>query len=154
MSDNERRYQGLLRKQRLELNYLLKERERLLQAQRQLSDLAGNESEEAGATAATSPKASKKQDSKKKNYPKLTKAHIQKQQGKNKAETMQRLFPKLNDDDFYPGSEHEIFPAEQARSDSKAPMAGKRKFLFNLNLKIIFINLITVFLGKNNNLTV
>ena len=126
MSDNERRYQGLLRKQRLELNYLLKERERLLQAQRQLSDLAGNESEEPGASAAAlSPKDSKKQDAKKKNYPKLTKAHIQKQQGKNKVETMRRLFPKLNDDDFYPGSEHEIFPAEQARSDSKAPMAGR-----------------------------
>ena len=126
LSDNERRYQGLLRKQRLELNYLLKERERLLQAQRQLSDLAGNESEEAGVAA--SAKSFKKQDSKEKGYPKLTKAHIQKQQGKNKAETMRRLFPKLNDDEYYPGSEHEIYPAEQAPSDSKAPMAGRCMF--------------------------
>ena len=40
LSDNERRYQGLLRKQRLELNYLLKDRERLLEAQQKLSALA------------------------------------------------------------------------------------------------------------------
>lgn len=124
LSDNERRYQGLLRKQRLELNYLLKERERLLQAQRQLSDLAGNESEEA---ATTTTKSSKKQGTTEKNYPKLTKAHIQKQQGKNKGDTMRRLFSNLNagnGEEYYPGSEHEIYPAEQAPSNSKAPMAG------------------------------
>lgn len=40
LSDNEKRYQGLLRKQRLELNYLLKERERLIQAQQKLSRMA------------------------------------------------------------------------------------------------------------------
>ena len=36
LTDNERRFQGLLRKQRLELNYLLKERERLLETHRKL----------------------------------------------------------------------------------------------------------------------
>ena len=40
LSDNEKRYQGLLRKQRLELNFLLKERERLIQAQQKLSSIA------------------------------------------------------------------------------------------------------------------
>ena len=135
MSDNERRYQGLLRKQRLELNYLLKERERLLEAQRKLSDLAdpGSEAEdnddEQGATATTQQPSKKKQSGKHKKYPKLTEAQLKKQQKlkggakEGKENTMRRLFPKM-EREFY-GSEHEIYPTEQAPSDSKAPMAGK-----------------------------
>ncbi|XP_065668870.1 pericentriolar material 1 protein isoform X3 [Hydra vulgaris] len=40
LTDNERRFQGLLRKQRLELNYLLKERERLLETHRNLDPIS------------------------------------------------------------------------------------------------------------------
>ena len=43
LTENERRYQGLLRKQRLELNYLLKDRERLLEAQQKLSALTSSQ---------------------------------------------------------------------------------------------------------------
>lgn len=123
LSDNERRYQGLLRKQRLELNYLLKERERLLEAQRKLSDLAGQASGEEAATTGYSSK--KKQNSKQKEFPKLTKAELSKQ-GKLKKEskqnTMRRLFPKL-EEEFY-GSEHEIYPPEQAPSHFKQNIAA------------------------------
>jgi len=133
MSDNERRYQGLLRKQRLELNYLLKERERLLEAQRKLSDLADpgsgeDDDDEQGAAAVTheaQQKTKKKQHGKHKKYPKLTEAQLKKQQKKKGSEnTMRRLFPKMEGVEFY-GSEHAIYPTEQAPSDSKAPMAGK-----------------------------
>ena len=114
-----------------------------MQAQRQLSDLAANESEDdepSGAMAQPKKKKNSAKKKQKKDYPKLTKAQLRKQQDKStKENTMRRLFPKLSSTDaaegFYAGSEHEIYPAEQAPSDSKAPMAGRLIFIFKGDYK-------------------
>lgn len=119
----------MLRKQRLELNYLLKERERLLQAQRKLSDLAGQPSDENKIEYPAQKKKSKA-SKKHKAFPSLTKAELRKQEKQKEREAnqpMRQLFSKLgNEEEFY-GSEREFYPpASEAveQSDFKAPLTG------------------------------
>lgn len=130
MSDNERRYQGLLRKQRLELNYLLKERERLLQAQRKLSDLAGQPLlEENGEEFGDQKNAHT--NTTQKPFPSLTKAELRKQEKQKKRNKSQRpmrqLFSKMDNEEQFYGSEREFYPPVTEaveQSDFKAPLSG------------------------------
>lgn len=141
MSDNERRYQGLLRKQRLELNYLLKERERLLQAQRKLSDLAGQPPLEEENESEYRTQKKSRASAKQKPFPSLTKAELRKQekQKQNKAQKpMRQLFPG-GEEQFY-GSEREFYPLVSEtveQSHFKAPftfcVSGYLDFVLKIN---------------------
>lgn len=127
MSDNERRYQGLLRKQRLELNYLLKERERLLEAQQKLSSLATSAVSahtQTNTTSVASLKNVNTTSGSQKTFPTLTQAELNKQD-RYKERPRKSLFAKLDGMSVEPhyGSEHEIFPPS-VKSD-KESMTGK-----------------------------
>lgn len=126
LSDNERRYQGLLRKQRLELNYLLKERERLLEAQQKLSSLATSAVSahtQTNTTSVASLKNVNTTSGSQKTFPTLTQAELNKQD-RYKERPRKSLFAKLDGMSVEPhyGSEHEIFPPS-VKSD-KESMTG------------------------------
>ena len=130
MSDNERRYQGLLRKQRLELNYLLKDRERLLEAQQKLSALAAQPNEISTQTQSgnksSSQKKKNKSSSKAKVFPTLTEAELNKQD-MYKHSPKRNLFTKIEDMSVEPyvGSDQDYNQQIVDQSVDKVPLRGE-----------------------------
>ena len=119
----------MLRKQRLELNNLLKERERLLEAQHKLSNLA---SQPVAVSAQTQTNVASPRNKKSNNFgkqisfPALTKEELSRQEKykQNPQKSLLSKFAGANVKQHY-GSEHDYFRSGvMDDSDDKELMAG------------------------------